>query len=140
MFVGHSSMKLLNKLSDFIDKVSIRFWDRDEKRALLKLVYEIYNIDCEFSVEEKKDFDEYIQKFELEINEVIFMNLGDAISFLKKDEKKLTVAYEWIAEAIYKDGIFNDKEEKFVQKLQNEYGLSGERIQEHLKQAKGKLN
>ncbi|MEM7184827.1 MAG: hypothetical protein AAF518_28285 [Spirochaetota bacterium] len=133
-------MKLLSKFSDFIDKISIRFWDRDEKRALLKLVYEIYNIDCEFSVEEKKNFDEYIQKFELEINEVIFMNLGDAISFLKKDEKKLIVAYEWIAEAIYKDGIFNDKEEKFVQKLQNEYGLSGERIQDHLNQAKQKLS
>lgn len=128
-------MNLLNKLNQLIDKFSIRMWSPEEKKALLKIVHEIYNIDCDFSQEEKADFNKYIEKFELEVNEVIFVNLGDAISTLKKDEKKLETAYEWIAEAIYKDGVFNESEVKFVEKLEKEYGFSREKMNSYLKKA-----
>ena len=110
-------------------------WRKEEKKALLKITYEIYNIDCDFSSEEKEDFNKYIKKFDLEVNEVIFINLKDAISILKKDSKKLEITYEWIAEAIYKDGVFDEKE-----RLEDEFGLSKEKMDEYLEKAKASIS
>ncbi|MCB1160972.1 MAG: TerB family tellurite resistance protein [Leptospiraceae bacterium] len=129
-------MKLFSKFKAFFDRASVRFWKEDEKRALLKLVHEVYNADSNFSDIEKEEFRKQLEDFSLEPNSVIFFNFENAVNLLKEDDDKKKVTMEWLIEAVFCDGDYTGNEEEFVKRVLKAFELPDEFLEKNIKKYK----
>lgn len=129
-------MGLVNVISKWKENVSVKMWKKEEQQSILKIIHEIYTIDCEFSNSEKEKFEGKLNDFGLEMNDVIFMNLDQAIQNLIEDEDKMDVVYSWVAEAIYEDGKVTDKEKDLIDDLVSKYRFSAPKLRLALIKAK----
>jgi len=125
-------MNLFHAFHDTIETVLVRFWEKPEKISLMRIIYEVYNMDGQFSDDEKDNFARYNRSLALSESEVVTYDLKTAFGVLKQNPRHMDLAYIWIANALFIDGEFSDVERKKLEALETKYDLSSEKIDHHI--------
>jgi hypothetical protein len=112
-------------IMSFFKKDELKNWSKEEKSSLLRIVYDVYNADNNFSELEEKEFRENLSKLKLSWKEDISgINLDTAMDILKKDPLKMEIVYSHIARGVYSDGLYDFKEQEYIKNLALKYDLS----------------
>ena len=126
-------------IMSFFKKDELKNWSKEEKSSLLRIVYEVYNADHNFSEKEEIEFKEILSKLKLSWKEDISgINLDTAMEILKKDTQKMEIVYTYIARGVYSDGLYDFKEQEFIKKLALKYGLSLSKLENSIVSEKTK--
>ncbi len=117
-------MTLLSKFSEPIEE-RLREWPQGARDALGRVLHEVYNADGNFTALERKDFDGFLSRVGSNAGAVQALDLGASLALLEKDPKQRSVAYAWIAHALFADGALNKEEKSFIERIIEKYGLDG---------------
>ena len=131
-------MELLKKVIHSIDRLSVKLWNTEDKTALLKIAYEIYNADNAFSEAEKAEFHKYAKFLGVSDGPVMSLSLGEAFELLKKDSKKIHLAYLWIAHAVFADESFTTPEKQTLDNWVKNYHLDAQLISAQIDRVRNK--
>ncbi|MCB1144815.1 MAG: TerB family tellurite resistance protein [Leptospiraceae bacterium] len=116
---------MFDQILEYFKKKPTSNWTKQEKTALLRLVYEIYNSDKDFSEKEEEDFTRQLNEMGLNWRDDISkIQLEEATSLLKNDPKKLKIAYGYLAHAVLADGTIAQGELDFLKNLSGKFGFS----------------
>lgn len=126
-------MNLLSSFSQAIEERLVRFWPAEARRALARVLHEVYHADGKFSEEEQTEFDAFSSRLGTSASEIASLELGAALAVLEKDAKKRKVTYVWIAHALFADGSWNAEEKAFVARIIEKYKLAGAELRAEIK-------
>ncbi len=114
--------------------VAPRFWSEEEREALLRVVYEIYNSDYAFTPHEVRDFNEKLGALGVDMDRVRDLALPEAMQILHRDKFKRELIYIIMAEAIFCDDDYDSVEREFMEKLIEKYDLPRQSVYEKISQ------
>ena len=95
-------MNFIDYFKEKFDDLSISFWDKDEKTALMRIIHGLYVADNEFDKLEKEYFQDKLDDVNVDAHAVDAMPMNDAIELLAKDKLKNKLVYIFMAEADFR--------------------------------------
>jgi len=131
-------MLLEDLFRNVIENIVLKFWSQEEKEALLKILYEIYNIDHEFSIEEVKHFNDKLNAINVDSDRIKTLPLKDAVKILQTDKLKKDLIYIVLAEAIFKDEDYDMMERSYIEKIIQEYDIDEKKLKGKIKEIRDK--
>jgi uncharacterized tellurite resistance protein B-like protein len=117
------TMSLLTSLSRTLEERLVRLWTIDARRALTRVLYEVYHADGRFSDDERAEFDGLAARLGTSASEIAGVDLAASLKLLEGDPKKRRVTYSWIAHALFADGTWSAEEKTFIDQIIAKYGL-----------------
>jgi hypothetical protein len=129
-------MKFIDYFREQFDELSISRWDKAEITALMRVIHSLYVADNEFDKLEQKYFVKKLDALNIDAHEVDALPIDDAFELLAKDKLKNKLAYIFMAEALLKDGDYDDLESSCVDAMKQRYPLSEKMLDEALKQVR----
>lgn len=127
-------MSFLSAFTHSVEERLVRLWPEQERAALGRVLYEVYNADGKFTPLERKDFDGFLSRLSSTASEVQALDLGESVTLLQKDPKHRKVAYIWIAHALFADGAYNAVEKSFVDGIIKKYGFDEAMLRAEIKE------
>lgn len=121
------------------ENIILKFWSFEEREALLKVLYEIYNSDHEFSSNEVDDFNKKLESLGVTVEQINQLPLDKAVDILQKDKLKHDHIYFVLAEAIFKDMDYDDIEKSYIQKIVEKYNLNESHLKEKIEEVRGEI-
>lgn len=117
-------MTLLTSFSQAIEERLVRFWPAEARRALARVLHEVYQADGKFSEDERRELASFCQRLGTSSETIATLDLGASLALLDKDAKTRRVTYAWIAQALFADGDWNAEEQSFVDRIIEKYELA----------------
>ena len=117
-------MNFIDYFKEKFDDLSISFWDKDEKTALMRIIHGLYVADNEF---------DKLDDVNVDAHAVDAMPMNDAIELLAKDKLKNKLVYIFMAEALFKDDDYDNVEKSYVSTLKQRYPISDEMLDDAIK-------
>ncbi len=127
-------MLFFDYFKEAVEEFTLRFWSEEEKLALLKILHDIYVADKNFSAEEIRDFSEKAKKLKVSEEKAVNMKAEYAIDVLSKDKLKKDLIYILLAEAVFKDGDYDELESAYITKFEENYKVSRDLLERNIKQ------
>ena len=131
-------MFLENLFEDVFENIILKFWSHEEKVALLKLLYEIYNSDHDFSEEEVQDFNKRLAALDVDMDQISKLSVDNAVEILQSDKLKHDLIYIVLAEAVFKDEDYDDIEKEYMKKFVDKYNIDENRLKEKMNESKNR--
>ena len=131
-------MLLKNLFEDVFENIILKFWSHEEKVALLKLLYEIYNSDHDFSEEEVQDFNKRLAALDVDMDQINKLSVDNAVEILQSDKLKHDLIYIVLAEAVFKDEDYDDIEKEYMKKFVEKYNIDENRLKEKMNESKNR--
>ena len=131
-------MLLENLFEDVFENIILKFWSHEEKVALLKLLYEIYNSDHDFSEEEVQDFNKRLAALDVDMDQINKLSVDNAVEILQSDKLKHDLIYIVLAEAVFKDEDYDDIEKEYMKKFVEKYNIDENRLKEKMNESKNR--
>jgi hypothetical protein len=131
-------MKFTDYFKELFNDLLISLWDKSEKTALMRVIHALYVADNEFDKLEQKYFLEKLDDIDVDAKAVDAMPMADAFELLAKDKLKNRLVYIFMAEALFKDDDYDDLEASHVEAMKQRFPLSGEMLDEAIKQVRNK--
>ena len=116
-------MRVLATLQTFFSVQQAKRWPVDDRRALLRLVYDVVTADGIVSADELKAIEEASHTYGVPLQDVIPLGVGWAMGELSKDPAKLKTACLLAAHVFFKDGDLDTAEQKFVEEISTKYQI-----------------
>jgi hypothetical protein len=129
-------MQLNTLFKNALENIVLKFWAPEEKEALLKILYEIYNCDHDFSAAEVADFNSRLASMHVDMDHLRSVSLSEAVKILHKDKLKKDIVYTIIADAVFKDEDYDSFEKAFIEKFIRKYDISEDRLKEKIKEVR----
>lgn len=126
-------MNFIDYFKEKFDDLSVSFWDKDEKTALMRIIHGLYVADNEFDKLEKEYFQDKLDDVNVDAHAVDAMPMNDAIELLAKDKLKNKLVYIFMAEALFKDDDYDNLEKSYVSTLKQRYPISDEMLDDAIK-------
>ncbi|MFP4364813.1 MAG: hypothetical protein ACLFR1_13205 [Spirochaetia bacterium] len=127
-------MTAFRQLQELSHTFFSKFWTKPERVALLRILYEAYNADGIFKIEEQREFYRHAFNLLATKEDMEEMDLDQAIQIMKRSPAKMKIVYLWIADAIVSDNEFNAEENAFVHSLEEKYGLDHKRLFKNIRE------
>jgi uncharacterized tellurite resistance protein B-like protein len=116
-------MSLLSSLKSFFLVQQAKRWSDDERKALVRLAYDIITADGIVDAAELKTIEEACKTYDVDLSEITQLGLGWAMGILGKDRQKLRVACLVSAPYFFADGDLDAAERKFIETLSTRYQI-----------------
>lgn len=116
-------MSVVSSLKAFLSVQQAKRWPDDDRRALLRLFYDVVTADGIVSAEELKAMEEASSTYGVALGDVTGLGLGWAMGELSKDPKKLKTACLLAASVFFKDGDLDAEEQQFIEQLSTKYQI-----------------
>lgn len=116
-------MSVLSSLKAFFQVQQAKRWPDDDRRALLRLFYDVVTADGIVSAEELATMEEASATYGVPLSDVIPLGIGWAMGELSKDPKKLKTACLLAANVFFKDGDLDAAEQRFIEQLSSKYQI-----------------
>lgn len=131
------------KMPEFLQPVFRRLrratWPEERRKALLRVVYEIYRSDGEMSRSEEAAFHELAGSLGLEGHDPRELELSSAMGVLKTDERTMDVVYRVMADALFEDGDYDEAEQALVARLVARFGLAEDELEARIRTVRDRL-
>ncbi|OGL45273.1 MAG: hypothetical protein A2161_10640 [Candidatus Schekmanbacteria bacterium RBG_13_48_7] len=121
-----------------INGILSKFWKQDKKEALLKVLYEIYNCDKVFTIEEANDFNKKCKKLNIDSQNMKAISIKKAITIIQNDKLLNDLLYFIIASAVYKDKDYDQQERSQIDEIIKKYNLNEKILIERIKEIRNK--
>ncbi len=116
-------MSLLTSLKSFFLVQQAKRWPDDDRRALVRLFYDVVTADGIVDAAELKLMEEACKTYDVDLSEITQLGLGWAMGELSKDKRKLRVACLVSAHVFFADGDLDASEQKFIETLSARYQI-----------------
>jgi uncharacterized tellurite resistance protein B-like protein len=116
-------MRVLATLQTFFSVQQAKRWPIDDRRALLRLFYDVVTADGIVSADELQAIEEAAHTYGVPLSDVISLGIGWAMGELSKDPAKLKTACLLAAHVFFKDGDLDSAEQRFVDELSAKYQI-----------------
>lgn len=131
-------MSLLSTIAQAVEGNLVRFWSQESRRALARVLFELYHADGEFSPAEQAELDAFSARLGVDVASAGQGDVHAAFEVLAKDPHKKRVAYVWMAAALFADGDFGGHERCFVDDVVKKYGLDEESLRAEIRKYEGR--
>ena len=131
-------MLLENLFENVFENIILKFWSHEEKEALLKVLFEIYNSDHDFSKNEVQDFNKRLAALDVNMDQISQLPLDNAVEILQSDKLKHDLIYIVLAEAVFKDEDYDDIEKEYMKKFVDKYNIDESRLKEKMNESKNR--
>jgi len=116
-------MRVLAALKTFLMAQRAKRWANDERRALLRLFYDVITADGIISANELAAIEAAAVEFDVPLRDVMHLQLPEAMAVLRKNPAHLKLACLMVAPVFLLDGDLDESERAFLQKLSTTYQI-----------------
>jgi uncharacterized tellurite resistance protein B-like protein len=116
-------MRVLASLTTFLHAQQAKRWPDDERRALLRLFYEVITADGIIGADELTAIEAAAADFGVPLPEVLRLHLPEAMALLRARPRHLKVACLLVAPAFLLDGDLDKSERAFLDTLSTTYNI-----------------
>ena len=116
-------MSLIASLKSFFLVQQAKRWPDDDRRALVRLFYDVITADGIVDAEELKLMEEACKTYDVDLTDITQLGLGWAMGELSKDRRKLRVACLVSAHVFFADGDLDASERTFIETLSARYQI-----------------
>ena len=116
-------MTVLGSLKSFFLVQQSKRWSDDERKALVRLFYDVITADGIVDAAELQTIEQASKTWGIPIADVTPLGIGWAMGVLTKDPKKLKAACLVVANAFFVDGDLDQAEQAFIEKLSTTYQI-----------------
>ena len=136
-------MGFVATVQERMNEVFAVFWSPGEKAALLRVLQEVYKADGVFSEDEQRQYEGFSGKLMSSSTMAYDLNLDQAFGLLRGDERKMSLVYSWMAEAVASErqgqletADFDQAERDLIEQLVLAYDLDRDRLAAELKKTR----
>ncbi len=116
-------MTVLDSLKSFFAMQQTKRWSDDERKALVRLFYDVITADGIVDAAELETIEKASHTLGVPVSDVTHLGIGWAMGVLTKDPKKLKTACLVVANAFFADGDLDEAEQAFIEKLSTTYQI-----------------
>ena len=131
-------MSLLDRIKRLILADRIAKWPTDDRTALIRLLYSALVADEAFTADERAWLQATMHDIGLTWAQVHEVELPEALRRLHGEPAKEEQLYPLLAEALFADGDFDNREKGFVGRLCDQ-GLSRARLDAEIQRVRGRV-
>ena len=114
-------MTVLDSLKSFFVVQQTKRWSDDERKALVRLFYDVITADGIVDAAELETIEKASHTWDIPLAEITHLGIGWAMGVLTKDPRKLKTAC--LADAFFVDGDLDESEQAFIEKLSTTYQI-----------------
>lgn len=132
-------MSFVDELKKFYHTVQTWRWPGDAKVALLRVLYDLYQTDGEYSFWERGQLEQLARVLDTSLEKIETIDLDQAMTTLRADESRLDVLCYWMAAAVFADDYVRREEIAFICRLAERHKLPPEQLTARIQRQRARL-
>jgi uncharacterized tellurite resistance protein B-like protein len=123
---------------DCFQKIRLLAWPEEQRAAFLRVLVEVYEADGGIAPEELAELRKDASLLGVPPDAVDRLPLEEALARLRPAPKRMELLHAWIADALFADGVFDEREQRLAERLVGRYGLDAPLLELRIGQARSR--